>query len=105
MGINYNLAACSICRGQSGARLGIPPFGDGVDRKMPLMLAQDSLLYPSLALNAVSLLKNDRDISFDREQLTVTTTSDTWSVDKNANIVVNFSDSIPYFELSDVFTS
>ena len=81
------------------------PMIDGVDRKMPLLLEQDSKLFPSLAITAVSEVNGYKTVHFDSLNNRVTGDNNSWPTDNNANIIVNFSDSIPYFPLSELLLS
>ncbi|MGM0444595.1 MAG: CHASE2 domain-containing protein [Fibrobacterota bacterium] len=75
---------------------------DGVDRKMPLLLSANSRVYPSLALDAVSLFRQDS-LSYDLDARKLMTGGDTVSMNDHYGITVNFRDSIPFFNLSTLY--
>lgn len=77
---------------------------DGVDRWMPLMLEQDSLIFASLALSSVQQYLGDTARFYPEENVVVLDTFE-WHVSDLTDMAVNFTDSIPYFTMSDIFLS
>jgi class 3 adenylate cyclase/CHASE2 domain-containing sensor protein len=81
------------------------PFVDGIDRRMPLFIQQDSLVFPSLALVSSCLQSAHDKPWWDQRRSTVTLDNVTIRVDKEAYLYVNFTDSIPLFTVSQVYAS
>jgi adenylate cyclase len=81
------------------------PFIDGIDRRMPLFLSQDSLLYPSLSLVTACLVdKNDKP-AWNVQDGTLRIGGTVVSVDQEAHMYVNFADSIPVYTVSQMRSS
>ncbi len=76
----------------------------GIDRFMPLLLEQDSLLFSSLALSSVERYLNDT-AAFDARAKQLTLGTYKWHVNKTADMAVNFTDSIPVYAMSDIMVS
>jgi adenylate cyclase len=81
------------------------PFVDGIDRRMPLFMSRDSLVFPSLALASACLCKGNVKPVWDRRRTVVSIGNTTVAVDKDAYLYVNFTDSIPVFTISQVRAS
>ena len=77
---------------------------DGVDRFMPLLIEQDSLLFTSLALSSVERFIGDS-ARYNKETSTIRCGDYNWKVDDKCNIAVNFTDSIPVYTMSDILLS
>ncbi len=76
----------------------------GIDRFMPLVIEQDSLLFSSLALSSVESYLSDS-LHFTLGDRSVDLGDYSWRIDKKADMAVNFTDSIPVYSMSDVMVS
>ncbi len=81
------------------------PFIDGVDRRTPLLLARDSLIYPSLALRAAMVATDTRSITRDPARRTLSVGGRTVPLDRDGMLYVDFTDSMPVYPMSDVRAS
>jgi len=77
---------------------------DGIDRWMPLMMEQDSLLFSSLALSAIQSYYG-KNAHFDAEKKVVSIDTLQWSVTAKSDMAVNFKDSVPMYSMSDLLLS
>lgn len=81
------------------------PFADGINRKMPLFLVQDSLLFPSLGLESASIYANSKDVNWVPDDNTVIFNNENLWVDNNAHLYVDFKKKIPFYSMSDILQS
>jgi Adenylate cyclase, family 3 (some proteins contain HAMP domain) len=80
----------------------VPPFFDGIDRKMPLFISQNSLLYPSLALTAAMIGDSNKLVAGQDNLRKITVRGKRIPLDGKGQMYVNFDDSIPVYSLTDV---
>lgn len=80
----------------------VPPFFDGIDRKMPLFISQDSLMYPSLALTAAMIGDSNSLITGQGCLREITVHGKRIPLDGKGQMYVNFDDSIPVYSLTEV---
>jgi adenylate cyclase len=81
------------------------PFVDGIDRRMPMFLEQDSLVFPSLSLVTSCLYQACGKPFWNRLKNVVSVGKTAVRVDKEGYLYVNFSDSIPVYTVSQVRAS
>lgn len=77
------------------------PFPDGIDRRIPLLISQDSLIYPSFALSACFLF-DSTGTSLKRQGNRLFVNDKEIPVDREGYLCVDFSDSIPVYTMTDL---
>lgn len=92
-------------RVQNMGFLNLAPSVDGVDRRAPLLLARDSLVYPSLALRAMMVATGAKTLQRDPGGGALSVGKQTVPLDSDGMLCVSFADSIPVYPMSDVLTS
>jgi adenylate cyclase len=80
----------------------LKPFADGVDRKMPLCIAYDSLLFPSLGLQCASLFRDTTAPEWDMRRNRLLLGHVSIPIEKTGDIHIDFIDSIPVYPLSEI---
>jgi len=73
---------------------------DGVTRTVPLLVRQDTLLYPTLSLQAVRVALNNATVSWNRTGKALSVNGRSVPVDRDCELSVRFADSIPEIPLS-----
>lgn len=75
---------------------------DGVSRKMLLLLSANSRLYPSLALSSASTFLGEK-ITYNEDDKQISLGGNEFSLDEVNSMVLDFRDSIPFYNLSELY--
>jgi len=81
------------------------PLTDGIDRAMPVLFSQDSLAFPSLALSAACAGDSMTSGRISLVNGNVEVRGKILPIEADGCMFVNFSDSIPAFDISEVRAS
>ena len=79
-----------------------PPYPDGVDRRTPLFVEKDSLLFSSLGLVGALMHQGGGSVHWDRGARRVTVAERSVQVDGFGHLYPDFTSQIPFHALSDV---